>query len=190
MFASWKSSTELRFFCPPQKLEERLQSAEISWYGACVQWKWEYTGANILMATGKSCALCKDRIITFNHSPIAELCGLLALRFESPPPSTSSGKISFTRPIAEQAHPTCPYKSFFNQKPERLGADTHRSTTVTSQLLPVHLCSPGSVCPLLFFTVGLSAFGSVIRKLREMTTHQHFLYFINDDAKKDLGRGG
>lgn len=59
-------------------------------------------------------------------------------------PPSSRGKISFTRRIAEQASPTSLYKSFFNQRPLRLGADTPGSTTVTPQLLPVRVCTPAS----------------------------------------------
>lgn len=96
-------------------------------------------------------------------------------------PPSSWGKTSFTRRIAEQASPTSLYKSFFNQRPLRLGADTLGSTTVTPQLLPVRVCCT----PASFFIVfcssssGLSPFVSVIRKLRGVTlpcalcSHQH-----------------
>lgn len=88
-------------------------------------------------------------IITFNHcAPSLSIAGFSPRGLIYPP--SSWGKISFTRRIAKRVSPTSPYKSFFNQRLLRLGADTRRSTTVTPQLLPMRLCSPGSFHPLLF----------------------------------------
>lgn len=110
-------------------------------------------------------------IITFNHcAPSLSIAGFSPRGLIYPP--SSWGKISFTRRIAKRVSPTSPYKSFFNQRLLRLGADTRRSTTVTPQLLPMRLCSPGSFHPLLFPTVSLSAFVFVIRKC--MTTQRCF----------------
>lgn len=76
-------------------------------------------------------------------------------------------KISFTRQIAEQASPTGPYKSFFNQRPLRLGATTpreHRCDTSTPPNTSL------SFYPPLFHSSASSAFVLVINKLKA-TTH-------------------
>lgn len=95
----------------------------------------------------------RSTIITFNHRALSLSFASFSPRGLIYPPS-SWGKISFTRRIAKQLPLTSLYKSFFNQRPVRLGADTSGSATVTSQLLPMCLCSPESFYPSLFPHLG------------------------------------
>lgn len=92
-------------------------------------------------------------IITFNHRALSQSFAGFSPRGLIYPPS-SWGKISFTRRIAERAPPTSPYKSFFNQRPLRLGADTRGSNTVTPQLLPMCISAVLGVFILFCFHLG------------------------------------
>lgn len=135
-------------------------------------------------------------IITFNHWVLSPLFAGFSPQGLIYPPS-SWGKISFTRQIAERASPTGPYKSFFNQRPLRLGAHTRGSTTVTPQTPPSASLQSLEFLSSSVSSSGLSAFVSVIRKLRGMTCpalsalYQHpstSSARMGSDDKEDQGR--
>lgn len=105
------------------------------------------------MALKKQAAHSAQAIITFNHWALSQSFAGFSPQGLIYPPS-SWGKISFTRRIAERASPTSPYKSFFNQRPLRLGADTRGSNTVTPQLLPMCISAVLGVFILFCFHLG------------------------------------
>lgn len=83
-------------------------------------------------------------------------------------PPSSRGKISFSRRIAERVPLTGLYKSFFNQRPVRLGRRRPQELLRDISTPP---CVPLQPWPPLVSTAGLSVLVSVSGNLKGMSRH-------------------
>lgn len=141
----------------------------------CVQLRSELTMCISILCKkhkwAEQAAHSAQAIITFNHWTLSQaLQGSSHPSLDLPALFLRKRKISFTRQIAEQASPTIPYKSFFNQRPLRLGAATpreHRRDTSTPPNTSL------SFYPPLFCSSASSAFVLVINRLKATTHSAH-----------------